>query len=213
MSDKSNKYGYVGVDIPAQSFGSNKGVFNPAEINELVANNQWTTFGQLELIETKNITSSTSAIDFTDIKENIYNVHFAVFSNFTASASGNYVQSRLSNNGGSSFISSGYQYAHQYGSTTGTFGESKSTSNNFFNFHTENGSGNAGSYAYFYNLGDSSKYSFCTMQVIGIGAQDYMFFGSSVYPTAETINAIRFMPSGAGTINNIDISLYGIRYS
>ena len=48
MSDKSNKYGYVGVDIPAQSFGSNKGVFNPAEINDLVADNKWTSFGQLE---------------------------------------------------------------------------------------------------------------------------------------------------------------------
>ena len=169
--------------------------------------------GKLELIETKNITSSTSAIDFTSIQESTYNVHFAVFSNFTASASVNYLQSRLSNNGGSSFISSGYQYAHQYGSTSGTFGESKSTSYSFFNFHTENGTGNAGSYAYFYNLGDSSKYSFCTNQVMGIGTQTYMFFGSSVHPTAETINAIRFMPSGAGTIDNIDISLYGIAES
>ena len=55
MSDKSNKYGYVGVDIPEQSFGNNKGIFNPAEINELVADNKWTTFGQLELIETQTV--------------------------------------------------------------------------------------------------------------------------------------------------------------
>ena len=75
MSNKSNKYGYVGVDIPAQSFGNNKGVFNPAEINELVADNKWTTFGQLELIETQTVTSVTN-IDFTDIKQDIYNVHF-----------------------------------------------------------------------------------------------------------------------------------------
>ena len=167
----------------------------------------------LELIETKTITSSTSAIDFTDIKEDIYNVHFVTVSNFTASASGNYVQSRLSNNGGSSFISSSYQYAHQYGSTTGTFGESKSTNNTWFQYHTDRGTGNAGSYAYFYNLGDSTKYSFSTVQTIGIGAQDYMFFGSSVLPTAETHNAIRFMPSSTGTIDNIDISLYGIAES
>lgn len=211
---KSNKYGYSGVDIPTQAFKANVGKFDPAEINELVADNKWTQYGQLELIETKNITSSTSAIDFTDIKENIYNVHFVVASNYTASATGNYVQSRLSNDGGSSFISSStHSFAHQYGSTTGTFGESKSTNRTWFQYHTERGDGNAGSYAYFYNLGDSTKYSFSTVQVIGIGAQDYMFFGSSVLPTAETHNAIRFMPSSTGTIDNIDISLYGIRYS
>ena len=210
MSDDLN-YGYKGADVP-QSFGNNKGVFDPNDINNLIADNKWTSFGQLELIETKNITSSTSAIDFTDIKENIYNVHFVTASNFTASASGNYVQSRLSNNGGSSFISSStYQFAHQYGSTTGSFGESKSTNRTWFQYHTERGTGNAGSYAYFYNLGDSTKYSFSTVQVIGIGAQDYMFFGSSVLPTVETHNAIRFMPSSTGTIDNIDISLYGIK--
>ncbi len=187
----------------------NTGLYTPSEILQLTKDGSWG--GSLELIEEKNITSSTSAIDFTSIQENKYDVHFATFSNFTASASGNYVQSRLSNNGGTSFISSGYQYAHQYGSTTGTFGESKSTSNSFFNLHTERGTGSAGSYAYFYNLGNSSKYSFCTMQVMGIGSQDFMFFGGSVHPTAETINAIRFMPSGAGTIDNLTIKLYGVK--
>jgi hypothetical protein len=46
---------------------------------------------------------------------------------------------------------------------------------------------------------------------MGIGSEDFMFFGSSVLPTAETHNAIRFLTSGTGTIDNIDISLYGIK--
>ena len=50
---KSNKYGYTGVDIPTQAF-ANVGKFDPSEINELVANEQWTQYGQLELIETQN---------------------------------------------------------------------------------------------------------------------------------------------------------------
>ena len=70
---KSNKYGYVGVDIPSQNFGSNKGVFDPAEINELVADNKWTQYGQLEHIETQTISSALA--NFTTLNENIYNVH------------------------------------------------------------------------------------------------------------------------------------------
>ena len=50
---KSNKYGYSGVDIPTQAFQANVGKFDPAEINELVADNKWTQYGQLELIETQ----------------------------------------------------------------------------------------------------------------------------------------------------------------
>ena len=64
---KSNKYGYSGVNIPTQAFQSNKGKFDPSEINELVANDQWTQYGQLELIETKTVTSS-SLITFNNIK-------------------------------------------------------------------------------------------------------------------------------------------------
>ena len=82
MSDKSNKYGYVGVDIPDQSFGSNKGVFNPAEINELVADNKWTQYGQLELIETQTYSTDVASIDFTSIQESTYNVHFLTLDNF-----------------------------------------------------------------------------------------------------------------------------------
>ena len=50
---KSNKYGYSGVDIPTQAFQANVGKFDPAEINELVQQDKWTQYGQLELIETK----------------------------------------------------------------------------------------------------------------------------------------------------------------
>ena len=208
MSDKSNKYGYVGVDIPAQSFGNNKGVFNPAEINELVANNQWTSFGQLELIQTQTA-SAVGSVEFTDIKQDTYNVHFMTFS-MTESTSP--FVTRLSNNGGTSYITSGYQVAGQYGSVSGTFGEDKTTSGGVI---IEGGAGGAGlgknQYAYLYNLGDSTKYSFCTSHHMSehptLG--HYMAFYSSVYPTAQVHNAI-FV--GATSITGT-ISLYGIRYS
>ena len=81
---KSNKYGYSGVDIPTQAFKANVGKFDPAEINELVADNKWTQYGQLELIETQTYSSAVTAIDFTSIQESTYNVHFMTCSQMSA---------------------------------------------------------------------------------------------------------------------------------
>ena len=101
MSDKSNKYGYVGVDIPAQSFGNNKGVFNPAEINDLVANNQWTTFGQLELIETQTV-SGVSQVDFTNL--GTYNVHFMTINDMAIATDNQLIDIRFFESGEFSVI-------------------------------------------------------------------------------------------------------------
>jgi hypothetical protein len=217
MSDKSNKYGYVGVDIPAQSFGSNKGVFNPAEINDLVADNKWTTFGQLELIETQNVTTSTSAVDFLDLGN--YNVHFIAQSNVDLDTDGHATRVQLSSDGGTSFVTTGYQYARQRNYINGGTGfaqEGKSTNTSFVSYLGSSGTsanevGNG--YAYLYNLLDSTKYSFSTFQAISTSSVDLdSWFGSGVLPTATTHNAIR-VNATSGNIENMNISLYGIRYS
>ena len=201
------KYGYKGAE-PTQSFGNNTGVFDPNDINNLIADNKWTSFGQLELIETQTA-SGVATVEFTDIKEDIYNVHFVTCS-MTESTTPFY--GRLSNNGGSSYIASGYQFAGQYGNVTGTFGEDKSTSAIAF---IEGGSGGTGLaknlYAYMYNLGDSTKYSFSTSHQFSEHPSlgHYFSFYSSVKTTAEVHNAIQFISTSmTGTI-----SLYGIRYS
>jgi hypothetical protein len=67
---KSNKYGYSGVDIPTQAFQANVGKFDPAEINELVQEDKWTQYGQLELIETQTVSGTPTTVDFTNIKGN-----------------------------------------------------------------------------------------------------------------------------------------------
>jgi hypothetical protein len=172
--------------------------------------------GKLELIETQTV-SGVSAIDFTNIKENEYNVHFVTANNMSTNTDQRHLITRFSTDGGSSFISSGYQQAQQYMLASGSFGEHKSTSQGFLNYWTSSLGlneevGNA--YMYLYNLGDSTKYSFSTEMSSDF---DYLNilqvnFGSSVYPQANVVNAIRFeghsSTSWAGTI-----SLYGIRYS
>ena len=77
----SNKYGYIADTGPEQAFRSNTGVFNPADINELIAENKWTNFGQLELIETQTVSSAAATVDFTSIQESTYNVHLLTWNN------------------------------------------------------------------------------------------------------------------------------------
>jgi len=170
--------------------------------------------GKLELIETQTV-SSVSAVEFTDLQESTYNVHFVTVNDFTISTTGPAsVLMQLSTDGGSSYVSSGYQYANQTGTTAGTFTEFKSTSSAYI-FLSYGGLNNAtnrnhNGYFYIYNAGDSSKYTFLTKMSFGVyNTSDIMTFGSSVYPTANTVNAFKiFMASN--TIGTADISLYGI---
>ena len=169
--------------------------------------------GKLELIETQEITSSTATMDFTNLGN--YDVHLLQYSNFTGVNDSNLAM-RLSNNGGSSYISSGYQYAQWYGSASGTGGESKSTSYAQMGFFSTNAnsSGNSSAYVYLYNLKNSSKYSFHTYQSTNLQTSSTYYFhiGSAVLPTAETHNAIRLFVV-SGNINTLTASLYGIAES
>lgn len=208
---KSNKYGYL-TDVE-QSFKNNKGVFSVNEINELVADNKWTQYGQLELIETQTISSATA--DFTTLNESTYNVHLFTFTDIHFGSQSEFGY-RLSNDNGSTY-ETGYQFANQRGIATGTFSERKSTSQNTARLFGDidsatNSLGNG--YMYLYNAGDSTKYTFSTSHFTFLDAgDDYAFeFGSQVYDHSETIQAVRF---GLGTsmtsMTSADISLYGIR--
>jgi len=170
--------------------------------------------GKLELIETINPSSATS-IDFTSIDESTYNVHFMTIDIEVPSAGTVNDAVRLYESG---VIESGsvYQYAYQYGNVGGTFGEARTTSATKL-FLTTGGTGNQTMciYAYFYNLGDSSKYSFSSFQYMvrqGSDAQTYMAFGSAVLPQTSTVDGIRYITDITNGITGT-ASLYGIAES
>ena len=207
------KYGYKGAE-PTQSFGNNTGVFDPNDINNLIADNKWTTFGQLELIETQTVTTSVASVDFTSIES--YNVHFLTYNNVQCTVDNKSVALQFSVGG--TFQTSGYQYAYQYGNAGGTFGESRTTSSSslFISFQTGTaGNEKQNGYSYLYNLTDSSKYSFQTMHSMGRrNVPDDMFvFGSGVYTTANQVDGIRIIPEATSNLDTGVFSLYGIRYS
>jgi len=210
---KSNKYGYSGVDIPTQAFGANVGKFDPAEINELVQEDKYTNYGQLELIETQNITG-VSSTTFSSLGD--YNVHFLTVNDFQPIQDGTDLRIRFLSNG--TEYTSNYQRALQYGYSTGTNGEEKSTSGDYFRavFNTGSGTNEKGnSYTYLYNLTDSTKYNFATQHSVVVGAETHptmkYMFGSYVQTSAVSMDTIKLY----NVYNNVeaDISLYGIRYS
>ena len=189
----------------------NTGLYTPSEILQLTKDGSWG--GSLELIEEKSISSVSSAI-FTDIKETKYDVHYLTVNNFQVSTDNVDLKIRYFENG---VEESGavYQYVIQYGSSGAvSFGESRSTGANHF-FGTA-ATGNAtneigNSYNYFYNLGNSSKYSFHTIQSANIRSDNslIMTFGGSVLPQASLVNQIKLFVS-AGTFS-ATAKLYGVK--
>ena len=172
--------------------------------------------GKLELIETQTITGAT-AIDFTSISGNSYNVHFVTINNL-----GYPVASSNPQNFDVQFYESGvletasvYQYAHQYGTITGAFGEVKSTGDDGILLESVNAQILIDGYLYFYNLNDSSKYSFSTFQVFNKRSSggNIMRFGSAVLPQASTVDGIRFKTNSTNNFTTGTISLYGIAES
>jgi len=197
-------YGYLGQNQPNQTV-NNSGVFSITDVAELQS--QGKLGGSLELIEEIN-PSSASSVEFTNIKENKFDVHFL---NFYVETTGS-PKVYLSNNGGTSYITSGYQEAAQINFVNGGTGEQKNTSQTYFQ-DIGYSAGTAimkNGYGYYYNLGNSSKYSFNTYHTFSNHPTAFIsFFGGGVHPTAETINAIKFsVPSGnfTGTIK-----LYGVK--
>ena len=204
-------FSYVG-NFPNQQL-SNSGVLSLDDINNLESTGE--LGGSLELIEEQTISSAYA--DFTSLQESKYDVLMFQLEKVTPTTNGHNIGFRFSNNGGTSFISSGYQYAWQRGYPS-TFTEIKSTSSDriLANGGIGNGSEDGlNGYIYLYNLGNSSKYSFASWHLNGSYTSVSIFtifsFGGGVLPTAEVHNAVRFGSDSFNTLAGGTIKLYGVK--
>jgi len=190
----------------------NTGLYTPSEILQLTKEGSWG--GSLELIQSQTVTSA-SAVDFTSLKGNLYNVHLLELINGHCADDNKAFTTQLSNDSGSSFETSNYQWAFQYMKSNGTFQEKKSTSDSAISLvhNIGNSTGEQVSgYIYYYNLNNSSKYSFTNHQFTGMTQDpDYIStFGGGVYAVAETINAIRLLITSS-TFASATVNLYGVK--
>jgi len=181
----------------------NKGIYTPSKILQLTKDGHWG--GSLDLIQSQSV-SGAAVCNFTSIQAARYDVHLLQLDDVDT-ASTFYPELRLSNDGGSSFETSNYQRAIQYGGTNSGFGVNTSTSTDRFSILAH--SRGVSVYIYLYSLHDSSKYSFISHQ--SPPANIYMYFGSGAYAVAETIDAIQLLNSTGGNFTRGQATLFGVK--
>jgi len=203
-------YGYLGQNQPNQTV-SNSGVFSITDVNSLIAEGKFG--GSLQLIQEYDATSG-DYFDFTNLGS--YKIHFLDFYDISATgATELYV--RLSNDGGSTFIASGYHYALQLGRSDGFFTGANSTTSTDIRLACRVASGReSNGFLYLYDLINPNKYSYGITHNISLdndaSASLKFIYGNYVYPTAETHNALRVFISSSYSLNGAGkIRLFGLQ--
>lgn len=177
-----------------------------------------TDLGRLQLIDTQTVSNVTS-LDFTNIKEDIYNVHFLTVTNYQNSTNADDCIIQLFESG-TIETASVYEYAYQECSSSNRFTEYKSTGDSrlFSITLSGNSASRSGSgYMYLYNAGNSSKYTFGTFHGLGdystILGHSVTHFGGGVLPQTSTVDGIRISSRYYTSTSSFTASLYGIKDS
>lgn len=163
--------------------------------------------GSLVLIQTQTASSSTS-LNFTS-GLSAYN-HLIVRYNIIPSAT-NYFLCQVSTNGGSSYISSGYQCGLVTNAYNTTSFSNNTTGNTFqINGGTESTAGyGAAGEANFANVNNGNNIlMWCQGTELQGGGMSYCWTQGSCI--AVNVNALSFYVSGGGTIISGQISVYGL---
>jgi len=205
---------YIGTQ--PNNVKENIGLYTPNDITALTKDGNWG--GSLELIAEQTLSGAVS-YNFTSIKETKFDVHFLTVSNHTVPAGSQDYGIRFYE-GGVLETAGVYQYATQEITFGGTGYEHRSTSANYIRVD------NTGSeqwinnwYMYFYNLGNSSEYSFVTLhkqpeRLTSGGsyssAGTVTEFGGGVLPQASTVDGIQIYNS-ATTSTAGTAKLYGVK--
>jgi len=206
-------FGYLGT-TPNQQL-KNSGVFSVEEALQVQKDGSWG--GSLELIEEQTFSSTVAVVDFTTIKESKYDVHYMTLSNMK-SAGDNQESCNIQLYESGTLETAGvYQIgANNISTISGLENyERRTTSADKINLNF--GAGNTGGeqeegYLYFYNLGNSSKYSYVTGQFVGLNndGKIWISIGGAMLPQASVVDGIRVLKN-TGDYAGFNIKLYGIK--
>jgi hypothetical protein len=199
-------FGYIGdTSTSVKQQVKNKGILTTQESFDL--ERQGFLGGSLELIQSQTF-SSTQTIDFSSIQGAKYDVMVAQLIDVQTNGGNDNIDMRFFE-GGVLESASVYNYALQYGYPS-TFGETKSTGADRMVIAPNQNSENSDGYIYFYNLNNSSKYSFYTVQTTNIsGGNFFFYFGGGSLPQTSTVDGIRFFSDTYNLEGTID--LFGVK--
>jgi len=173
--------------------------------------------GSLELIESQTV-SSVSAINFTSLKGSIYDVHLFVYKKVHFISSANNFSIRVSDDGGSSYESSNYQFAMMYSSQVAGENQYRNNSASQIDIGLV-GSPTTGQsmqgWFYMYNANNSSENTLFSGHGVSFGSTDHhgqsMHWGGGTYTQGATVNALQLKGDGGDTIETATVDLYGIK--
>lgn len=201
-------YGLIGAS-PNQVI-SNSGIYDIADATNINSLGFWG--GAWEQIATTDISSNTN-VDFTSLGS--YKIHMIQALNIQGtSATAQDLLFQFSNDGGSSFISSGYQYSARDVRSDGTNSQVSSGSFSSAMFAPDLDSeslSRINGYALFYDLvaSDLGSYSTFTSCLFQSAVNTRTRFGGSYLNVAETHNAIRVLTGAGGGMAQGKLTLYG----
>ena len=188
----------------------NIGLYTPSDILQLSKNGNWG--GSLEFIKQVDISASSTCV-ITDIKEDIYDVHYFTFT-MTGAHQDHTLFINFSEDGGSSYVTSNYSYSKSYGQTNGTFNQATNASTSYIQLAQSVDSNNGCyNYGYFYFLGNSGRRS----QYSGVsvfersgdsGVKRFEYGGGNQFDD-KAIDAIKIFPN-VGTMTG-SFKLYGVK--
>jgi len=183
----------------------NKGLYTPSEILQLTKDGSWG--GSLQLIQSQTF-SSTQTIDFSSIQGTKYDVMVAQLIDIQTNGGNDNIDMRFFE-GGVIESASVYKYALQYGYPS-TFGETKSSGADRMVIAPNQNSENSNGYIYFYNLNNSSKYSFYSVQTTNLsGGNFFFYYGGGYLPQTSTVDGIRFFSDSYNLEGTI--KLFGVK--
>ncbi|OUW68803.1 MAG: hypothetical protein CBD62_00890 [Candidatus Pelagibacter sp. TMED202] len=203
-------FGYIGQNQTKQKV-KNSGVLSSFDVSLL--EKQGHAGGSLELISSETVTSMTSAVDFTEVFTDNYDVYYLEIKKMQSSVNAYSIGIQFYESG-TLETASVYQYAMQGARTSPLYFESKSTSEAWITVggDTDNDSGNSNNgYVYIYNPTNSSKYTFTTQHSTAQYDTTFnMRFGAGVLPQASTVNGFRLRLATTGNFTG-EFLLYGVK--
>ena len=202
---------YLGTQV--NNTVKNSGLYTPSEILQLTKDGSWG--GSLELIAEQTISGNVAQVDFTDIKENVYDVHRLEIINARSDTDDKDFSLRVSV-GGTFDVGANYHRAlMSVGGDTGVEQSFATTSSQMdITLHTGNATNEkANSYIYIYNAGNSAKYTFNTNQSTTINVNNVykMIFGGGLYDQTGIVDGFRIFMDASGNIESGVFKLYGVK--
>ena len=188
----------------------NIGLYTPSEILQLTKDKNWG--GSLQFIKQVDVSSASTCI-ITDIKEDLYDVHYFTYT-LTGAHQDHTLFINFSEDGGSSWVGSNYSYSKHYGQTNGTFNQATNQSTSYIQLAQSVDSNNGCyNYGYFYFLGNSGRRS----QYSGVsvfersgdsGVKRFEYGGGNQFDD-KAIDAIKIFPN-VGTMTG-SFKLFGVK--